>query len=201
VSIRAADAHESPVAPLRAEATATWTFEVVYGAHFPFVWRTVRRLGVIDGAVDDVVQDVFVVVHRRLPTFRGESPIRSWLFAIVRRVVRDTRRSLRRKPAHLGGGARGVEDVDSVVAVDGAGPLECLAKAEALRALHGILDGMPEAQREVFILAELEQMSVAEIGAAVGANVNTVYSRLRAARAEFERAAARIRARDEWRMR
>jgi RNA polymerase sigma-70 factor (ECF subfamily) len=59
---------------------------------------------------------------------------------------------------------------------------------------------MPDERREVFVLAELEQLSVVDIASAVGANVNTVYSRLRAARADFERGVARARASDQWRM-
>jgi RNA polymerase sigma-70 factor (ECF subfamily) len=64
-----------------------------------------------------------------------------------------------------------------------------------------VLDAMRKERREVFILAELEEMSVADIAAAVGANSNTVYSRLRAARADFERAVGRARAKDRWRFR
>jgi len=160
----------------------------------------VRRLGVVDSAVDDVVQDVFLVVHRQLPRFRGDSSIRSWLFAIASRVVRDSRRSLRRKPGNLGGRGRAGDDVD-LVADHAPGPHETVAIGEAVRTLHWVLDTMRKDRREVFILAELEQMSVRDIAVAVSANVNTIYSRLRAARADFERAVQRARANDQWRMR
>jgi RNA polymerase sigma-70 factor (ECF subfamily) len=176
------------------------TFAAVYEAHFAFVWRSVRRLGVVDSALDDVVQDVFLVVHRKLSGFRGESSIRSWLFSIAARVVRDSRRSLRRKPANLGGRGRVADDVDRFV--DGAlGPHEALATREAVRILHAVLDGMRSERREVFILAELERMTVPEIATAVEANSNTVSARLRAARADFERAVARWRAHDQRRIR
>ncbi len=180
--------------------TAPWTFTAVYDAHFAFVWRSVRRLGVVDSAIDDVVQDVFIVVYRQLARFRGESSIRSWLFAIASRVVRDSRRSLRRKPGNLGGRARVSDDVD-LVADSAASPHEVAAAGEALRTLHAVLDAMREEHREVFILAELEQMSVKDIAAAVHANANTTYSRLRAARADFDRAVIRLRANDQWRIR
>ncbi len=160
-----------------------------------------RRLGVAPSALDDVVQDVFVVVHRRLSDFEGRSSAKSWLFGIVLHVVRDARRTLRRKPAHLGGTARSADDVDDVVDIDGASPHDSAAKREAVRQLHAMLEAMPDDRREVFILSELEQMSVPEIASAVGANANTVSSRLRAARADFERAVARARAGDEWRLR
>jgi RNA polymerase sigma-70 factor (ECF subfamily) len=177
-----------------------WTFTAVYDAHFAFVWRSVRRLGVVDSAVDDVVQDVFLVVYRQLVHFRGESSIRSWLFAIASRVVRDSRRSLQRKPGNLGGRGRVSEDVDLVA--DGApSPHEKAAREEAVRALHAVLDSMREDRREVFILSELEQMTVADIATAVRGNANTIYSRLRAARADFERAVMRLRANDRRRVR
>jgi RNA polymerase sigma-70 factor (ECF subfamily) len=180
---------------------AVLSFEVIYDAQFAFVWRTVRRLGVADEAVDDVVQEVFVVVHRRLGAGFENASVRSWVFSIVRRVVRNARRSLRRKPAHLGGAARAADDVAFLAAPSGSNPQDAALHAEALRTVYAILDGMPDDRREVFVLAELEQMSIHEVAQAVGANVNTVYSRLRAARADFDRAAARARARDEWRIR
>jgi RNA polymerase sigma-70 factor (ECF subfamily) len=198
VSVQTASADDPPAA--RTAPERPWTFDAVYEGHFAFVWRTVRRLGVHASGVEDVVQDVFLVVHRRLATFEGNSSVRSWLFSIVVRVVRDARRSLQRKPANLGGPARAIADVDSVVDFGAKCPHESAAKAEAMRTLHAVLDAMPDERREVFILAELEQLSVVDIARAVGANVNTVYSRLRAARADFERGVVRARASDQWRM-
>jgi RNA polymerase sigma-70 factor, ECF subfamily len=199
VSTPAARVHPAALAETGHEP-ATWTFAAVYDTHFAFVWRSVRRLGVVDSAVDDVVQDVFLVVHRQLPSFRGEASIRSWLFAIASRIVRDSRRSLRRKPGNLGGRGRVCDEVDLFPAA-GPSPHESVAAGEAVRALHAVLDAMRKERREVFILAELEQMSVADIAAAVRANPNTIYSRLRAARADFERAVLRVRANDRWRIR
>jgi RNA polymerase sigma-70 factor (ECF subfamily) len=201
VSIQAATTREPGVAA-RAPVSSREApdFDSFYDAHFAFVWRTVRRLGVPPSAVDDVAQDVFIVVHRRLADLEAPSSARAWLFGIVRLVVKDARRAVRRKPAHLGGAARADGDVDTV-ADHATNPHESAAKREAVRVLHAILEEMPEDRREVFVLSELEQMSVPEIAASVGANVNTVYSRLRAARADFERAVARSRAGDEWRMR
>jgi RNA polymerase sigma-70 factor (ECF subfamily) len=174
-------------------------FEEVYGAHFAFVWRSARRLGVDPSAVDDVVQEVFLVVHRRIDDFEDRSSIKTWLFGILLRVVRQHRRTLRRKPAQLGGAAAMDTDVDAVGDTQTRGPHEQLAEREATRMLHTILDELDDDKRAVFVLAELEQMTVPEIADAVEANVNTVYSRLRAARREFEQAVMRHRARDEWR--
>ena len=174
------------------------TFEAVYETHFAFVWRSVRRLGVADSAVEDVAQEVFLVVHRRLASFDGRSCIKPWLFAIIVRVVSDARRSLRRKPAHLGGHARSDRDVDSVTDPSAICPQESAVRADAIRTLHALLDRMSDHHRQVFILSELEQMSALDIAAAVNANVNTVYSRLRAARLDFERAVARLHTSGQW---
>jgi RNA polymerase sigma-70 factor (ECF subfamily) len=175
-------------------------FEQVYETHFAFVWRSVRRLGVSEAALDDVVQEIFLVVHRRLDEFEGRSSLKTWLFGIVLRVVRDHRRSLRRKSPHSIRPEAPV-DPDALADARGAGPHEAAANQEAIRVLHGLLDELDDEKREVFVLAELEQMSAAEIAAAVEVNVNTVYSRLRAARQGFEEALARHHARDHWRLR
>lgn len=176
-----AHAHVSVVRPVPP------AFEQVWDEHFQFVWRTARRLGIAQDVCDDVVQDVFLVVHRQLPCFEGRSSIKTWLFAITRRVVRDHRRSQARKPN---------EPLrDSVVDASAAAPAEQAARAQAIELLHALLDALDDEKREVFVLAELEQMSVPEIAESIGANVNTVYARLRAARKAFEQALARHRAR------
>jgi RNA polymerase sigma-70 factor, ECF subfamily len=176
-------------------------FEEVYGEHFPFVWRSVRRLGVNPSAVDDVVQEIFLVVHRRMAEFEARASMKTWLFGIVLRVVRQHRRTLRRKPAQLGGAAAMDPDVDRVHDMVERGPHERAAEREAVRTLHALLDELDDEKREVFVLAELEEMTVPEIAEAVETNVNTVYSRLRAARRDFDQAVLRHRARDQWRER
>jgi len=165
-------------------APAALRFERVYAEHFDFVWRTARRLGVPERSVDDAVQDVFIVVHRRLGEFEGRSSVKTWLFGIARRVAADHRRRGARKD-------RGSELTETVADVVAPTPLEAAANAEAVRMLHRVLAGLSDEQREVFVLAELEQMSAPEIAEAIGAKLNTVYSRLRLARAAFNRAVAR----------
>ena len=68
------------------------TFDEVYSAHFAFVWRVLRTFGVPEPALEDAVQDVFIVVHRRLPEWEGRAQITTWLFAIARRVAQAQRR-------------------------------------------------------------------------------------------------------------
>ncbi len=169
-------------------------FESVYRDHFSFVWRSVKRLGVGEAFLDDVVQDVFVVVHRRLADFEGRSTIKTWLFGIALRVARDHRRSILRKAP------REIVDPDSLWATS-PGPAEATEKAQAVRLLHSILDELDDERREIFVMAELEQIPMPDVADTLGLNVNTAHARLRAARQTFEAAIARHRARDEWRLR
>jgi RNA polymerase sigma-70 factor, ECF subfamily len=139
------------------------------------------------------VQDVFVTVYRKLADFEGRSSVKTWIFGILRHTVNDTRRSARRKPV----AALEHEPEDAV----GLGPAEAAQRKEGAALLQQALAALPEDQREVFVLAELEQLSAPEIASALDVNLNTVYSRLRSARLEFEAALKRLRSRDEWRMR
>jgi RNA polymerase sigma-70 factor (ECF subfamily) len=176
-----------------AEGVRAPSFDQVYDAHFQYLWRAVRRLGVDPCSVDDVVQDVFVVVHRRLAEFESRSTLRTWIYGIALRVVRDHRRTVRRKRL----GAEHRADPEGLEAIpDSRGPHEALAKVEAARLLDSILDGLADDKREVFVFAELEGMTVPEIAEVTGTNPNTIYSRLRAARREFDDAARRLRARE-----
>lgn len=179
-----------------ASASEAPTFEAVYDEHASFVWRTARRLGVSESSLDDVFQEIFLVVHRRLSEFEGRSAIRTWLFAITLHVVRRHRRTMQRKPRHLTPDG----EIEGVPESDRQGPHETAAKREAVRVLHDLLDQLDDEKREVFVLAELEQVPAPEISEALGINVNTVHSRLRAARQAFEQALARHHARDRWRL-
>src|SRR5687767_2802019 len=82
---------------LAAKAAERSRFDQVYDEHVDFVWRSARRLGVPGTFADDVVQQTFLVVHRRLHDFEHRSSVKTWLFSILLRVVQDHRRSMRRK--------------------------------------------------------------------------------------------------------
>jgi RNA polymerase sigma-70 factor (ECF subfamily) len=170
------------------------TLEEIYRAHFAFVWRSARALGVRDGAVDDVVQEVFVVAQRKLPAFEARSSMRTWLSGIVLNVVRHHRRTVHRKSPHERS-SDPVTDVDSLP-TSALGPDDVASFREGTRLLQQVLDGLDEKKREVLVLADLEEFSSPEIAKILGIGLNTVYSRLRAAREEFERLAARCRAPD-----
>lgn len=162
-------------------------FDAVYAEHFAFVWRALRRLGVREAHLDDASQEVWVVVHRRLGTYEGRSSLRTWLVGVAVRVASDHRRWRRRKDPH-----EPMPD-DPPFAAPGLSPEGAAERAQAARALDALLDEIPEERRAVFVLTELEAMSAPEVSEALGIPVNTVYSRLRVARSEFEAAAARLR--------
>lgn len=163
------------------------SFATVYRQHYAFVWRTIRCLGVTDAAVDDAVQDVFLVAHRKLDAFEGRSTLRTWLYAIARRVAwrhrqraqADAARSFELPDLHAG------PDLDDAVAC-----------AQALEILRAFLDRIDEDKATVYVLAELGGLHGSEIASDLGVNVNTVHARLRAARRELERLLVRLRARD-----
>ncbi|WP_437627835.1 RNA polymerase sigma factor [Sorangium sp. So ce1151] len=183
-----------PAVPAPGVQAAPLDFTAVYEETFPFVWRTVRRLGVEASAHEDMCQEVFVVVHRRLPEFRGRSSLKTWVFGIVVNVVQAHRRSLRRKsPTHRGTGE--TLDPELIAGPSSLSPYEAMTRAEAARVAHDLLASLDEEKRVVLILAELEEMPATEIAQGIGVNINTVYARLRAARQAFSDAVHRHHAR------
>jgi RNA polymerase sigma-70 factor (ECF subfamily) len=163
------------------------TFAQVYDDHFAFVWRNARRLGVARDSVDDVTQEVFMVVHRRLASFDNRAPIRAWLFGILARVVSVHRRSFRRK------GSRNVP-YDAEEATDDlshpgrqSSPSEAGVEDVERRILvERLLAALDEEQRTLLILSELEQWKLREIAELFHSNTSTIHSRLVAAKRAAE---------------
>lgn len=154
-------------------------FAALYRDTFPTVWRVLGRLGVPRAELDDAAQNVYLVAHRRLGDFRGQSSARTWLAGIAVRVAADLRRTRQRKPEH---------PLDEELPDAGRTPLEAASQAQSLALVGRLLDALPEERREVFVLAELEELTAPEISQSLGVNLNTVYSRLRLARRDFEAA-------------
>jgi RNA polymerase sigma-70 factor, ECF subfamily len=195
-----------PIADVRAtsfplaETDEVPNFERLYEQYVDFVWRSARRLGVSDDALDDVVQKVFLVVHRQLAGFERRASYKTWIFSIILRVVQDHRRHLRRKvPAWLVSADDAL--LDHVIDTQQPSPFDAVVQADAARLVEELLGALDDDKRAAFVLAELEQMTLPEIAQATGVNVKTIHSRLRAARIEFERAADRWRAREARRTR
>jgi RNA polymerase sigma-70 factor (ECF subfamily) len=173
--------------------TSDVSFTDFYQAHVGYALSRARGLGVEDAGVDDVVQRVFWVASRRFHEFRpryAQGSAKAWVLAILRRVVSEHRRSLRRNGRLFEGSHA---EPDLLADSRQAGPHDDLVRAEAARLVRQVVEEFEEDKRVVFVLAEYENLTVAEIASALGANVNTVASRLRAARRDFERAAARYR--------
>jgi RNA polymerase sigma-70 factor (ECF subfamily) len=168
-------------------AAASVSFREVYDTYFSFAWRSAANRGVPSAALDDVVQEVFIVVHRKLPEFEGRSSLRTWIAGIVRRVVADYVKKRGNRPA-------GDEPLEREPAAHSESMHGVEHKA-ALELLDSLLAKMSEEQREVFVLHEIEHMSGTEIAELTLSNENTVWTRLRAARRIFQEGVARQRAR------
>jgi RNA polymerase sigma-70 factor (ECF subfamily) len=160
------------------DSDAASRFTDFYRQHVAFVWRTVRFLGAPPENIDDAVQDVFLVAHRRLVDFEARSSPRTWLFAISLRVVSDHRRS-RKRQLRLLTQARTIQPEPS------ASPLDDTLNAETRDSLLSAIESLSDEQRVVFVMTEIEDMTAPEIASALQVKLNTVYSRLRAARREL----------------
>jgi RNA polymerase sigma-70 factor, ECF subfamily len=158
-------------------------------AHLDFVWRSLRRLGVPEAAVDDAAQQVWIVAANRLGDIEPGRE-RSFLFGTALRVASDVRRSLSKR--------REVPELDHRPPVD-ARPLadELMDKRQARALLDEILEELPLPLRAVFVLYELEEMTVSEMANLLLLPRGTVASRLRRARDEFERVVKRLKARGQ----
>ena len=154
-------------------------FTAVYRAHFPYVIRALRRLGIREADLPDLAHDVFVVVHRKLSTFDPSRPMKPWLFGIAFRTALDKKRKHASFREALSADA-GERDVSPAPAAD------ALVEArEAHDVVMRALNALNEDQRAVFVMHELEGLSMPEICEVVDAPINTLYSRLRLARDAF----------------
>ncbi len=166
--------------PTAASATPP-SFEQVYDTSFDFVAVTLRRLGVPAQTLDDALQEVFLVVHRRLSEFEGRSSLKTWLTRIAINVASDHRRLVKRKGGH--------EELPETLADQSTrDPHQSAEHAEAIERLYRTLEKLDPDHRTVFVLVELEQLTAPEIAEVLGVKLNTVYSRLRVARERFQAA-------------
>jgi RNA polymerase sigma-70 factor (ECF subfamily) len=169
------------------------SFQAIYKRYFDFVWSSARHLGAAADAVDDVVQDVFIVIHARLVTLQNPEALRSWIYGIVRRTVSDYRRSRRNRDA---AGARLGAELKSTGSSQPS-PLDFTERNAELELLESLLAELDEAKREIFVMVEVLEMTVPEVVQSLDIPLNTAYSRLRLARKLFEEALARREAADE----
>jgi RNA polymerase sigma-70 factor (ECF subfamily) len=159
------------------EAPARPAFDALYRAEFAYVWRSLRRLGARAADLEDLAHDVFVVVHRKLGDYDPARPVKPWLFGIAFRVASDYRRRARFAAEVTGGH---VEAVASAPRAD-----EWLAAEEDRALVMEALATLDLDRRAVFVLHDIDGVAAPEIAAALAIPLNTVYSRLRAARQRF----------------
>lgn len=162
------------------------TVAQVFREHAAFAWRVLRRLGVAESDIDDVCQEVFVTVHRKLPSFQGRSSVRTWLYGVCVRVASSHRKRARAR-------REVASDALPEHATD-AGQEETLALRQARATLDRILDQLDDDKRAVFVLYEIEELTMADVALAMECPLQTAYSRLHAARREVEAALARLHA-------
>jgi len=166
----------------------------VHDAHAEFVWLSLQRLGVRDADVEDLLQEVFVVVHKRLHSFDGSSRITTWLFGICLRVVAAYRRRAYRRREES------VAQVPEDASLDAASPEQAATAREERARLRAVLDLMDLEKRAIFVMFEIDEVGCEAIAAMLSIPLGTVYSRLHAARKDFERALARLEATERSRL-
>jgi RNA polymerase sigma-70 factor, ECF subfamily len=161
-------------------------FRVIFEREFGYVMNTVRRLGVREADLEDLVHDVFLTFHKRLADYDPSRPLRPWLFGIAYRVVADHRRLARNRNELLGKGDE--EKVDSSRGVE-----ELVAAERDRNLVLRALQSIPDERRAVFLLHDLDGANMPEIAHALSIPLNTGYSRLRLARRDFRLAVKHIR--------
>ena len=157
----------------------------VYREHARFVWLSLQRLGIHVSDLDDVAQDVFVIVHKRLRTFDQRSRLTTWLFGICMRVAANYRRRRRWTFEVLSGGADD-QRPGTLVAAD-----DILVRREQREVAERALNRLEVAKRATFVMFEIESLSCLEIAELMNVPVGTVYSRLHSARRQLEKALSR----------
>jgi RNA polymerase sigma-70 factor (ECF subfamily) len=164
-------------------------FEAVFRAELGWVCNTLRRLGVREADVEDVAHDVFVTFHRRLTDYDPARPVRAWLGGIAYRVASEHRRR-----AHV---RREIAD-DRIEPLDPRrAPDEALAEQQTRALVLAALAGVQEERRPVLVLHDIDGLPMPAIAESLSIPLNTAYSRLRLARADFRRAVERARAAED----
>lgn len=175
--------HAAVASPSHAEEPLD--FERVFRAHAAFAWRCLRRLGVAEKDVDDVCQEVFLVLHRKLREIDPPSSVRAYLYGICVRKASDHRRLARHHRE------RATDELDLRLVADAApdsGPMDPVEKKQGLATLDKALAALDEDKRAVFVLFEIEELSMQEVASAVDCPLQTAYARLYAGRKQIEAA-------------
>jgi RNA polymerase sigma-70 factor, ECF subfamily len=162
------------------------SFKALYRQYFHFVWSSARRFGIPPDAMDDLVQEVFIVIHAKLDSLERPEALYSWIYGVVRRTASNYRRALRSQQA-----AGILQDAAGEAESQEPTPFERLKTNADLELLGSLIAELDEPKREVFELIEIDELTVPEAAEVLEIPLNTAYSRLRAARQAFEAAVAR----------
>jgi len=165
-------------------------FDEIYETWYDEVSRWVRALGGPEAEREDLVQDVFVVVHRRLVDFDGEN-VPGWLYQIARRRVRDFRRLLWVKNL-----LHKRSEIPEGLMYVGPGPADALETKQKRRLLEQLLDKLNEPERAALVLFEVEGYSGAQIANLQGVPLNTVWARIHKGRKKLQAHLVRLEKRD-----
>lgn len=183
IAVSAASMEDGPaIAPTREERAR---LHAIAEAHYDFVWRALRRLGLAPAAADDATQQVFVVAGKRLASIEVGRE-RAFLYRASALLAMESRRRDRRE--------RGDEEAVLGLADASPGPEELASRKQARAMLDLLLSELPHEMREVFVLFELEGLSIPEIAALLDVPSGTCASRLRRAREDVREAAKRLQA-------
>jgi RNA polymerase sigma-70 factor (ECF subfamily) len=173
------------------EQAAEQRFEAVVSAHLDAIYRTARRLGTRDGDIEDLVQEVLLVLARRIGDIEVEKE-RAFALGTTARVAAGFRRQARRRREELVGELDAESELVSASTPSlGASGEQRVEQAEALELLREGLEAMTEVQRVTFVLFELEELRASEIAAELGVEEAAVVSRLHRARSVMRRVCAR----------
>ena len=172
------------------------SLEEIHALHADFVWRSLQRLGVRNVDLEDALQEVFIVVHRRLESFEKASRMTTWLFGICLRVASAQRRRAYVRRERTGATPDWLENLEHDESHAAQTPEQAVLAREQRAALEALLARLDPAKRATVVMFEIEGMSAPEIASLTDVPVATVYSRLAAAREELKSAAQRTRRRE-----
>jgi RNA polymerase sigma-70 factor (ECF subfamily) len=169
-----------PAAAVRGEDCLP-AIEQIYRLHAKRVARWVARLGGARVELEDLVQEVFAIAQQRLPSFRGEARLETWLYGITANVVRHERRRQRWRRWLGGDWERAAEQLPE------SAPLasEQIESRQADQQVNAILDGLAESYREVLILFEIEGLPGDQVARLLGITPANLWVRLHRARRAF----------------
>lgn len=164
---------------------------VIYAEHAQFLWKSLYRMGIPEADLADLLQEVLLVVHRRLDTYDRSCRLTTWLFGICLRVAATARRGRRRRREEPMD-----PNIQGHILVESHDPEQTVLARDARRRLDVALDSLEPEKRAVLVMFELEGMACAEIGELLGVPKGTVFSRLASARQAFLVALQRLEKRE-----